>query len=134
MKVLWVTSLIMGGILLISSCATVPTRALNPGELRLFKIEVPQEGDSRKGLPFRVNLYFEAEGKPEIKRACFYWSGDGPYCFKINNVKYGPPGMMEVDIRTNLIGSYSLQGYVLYLRDGKTEISNKVSTLIHIIP
>ncbi len=116
------------------SCATTPTRGLAPGELRLLRLEVPQELDSRRGFPFRVNIHFEADGRPKIKTACFYLSGDGPYCFKITNVKYGLPGMVEVDIRTNLVGSFSLQGYVLYLRDGKTEISNKVSTLIHIIP
>lgn len=134
MRVLFLSLLIVGGVLSIASCATVPTRSLTPGELRLLKIEIPHEGDSRKGLPFRVNLYFEADGRPQIKTACFYWSGDGPHCFKITNVKYGPPGMVEVEIRTNLLGSYSLQGYLLYLRGGKTEISNKVSTLIHIIP
>ncbi len=41
---------------------------------------------------------------------------------------------MDVEIRTNLYGSYSLVGFVQYLRDGKTELTNKVSTLIHIIP
>lgn len=134
MRFLFIASLIVVGILTISSCATAPTRGLAPGELRLLRMEVPQEWDARRGMPFRVNIHFEAEGRPEFRRACFYMSGDGPYCFKITNVQYGPPGIVEVDIRTNLLGSFSLQGYVLYLRDGKTELSNKVSTLIHIIP
>lgn len=134
MRFLFITSLIVGGILTISSCATAPTSNLAPGQLRLLRMEVPQEWDARRGMPFRVNIHFATDGRPEIKRACFYMSGDGPYCFKITNVKYGPPGIVEVEIRTNLLGSFSLQGYLLYLREGKTEISNKVSTMIHIIP
>jgi len=133
-KVIVINVLILGVILSISSCATAPTRPLAPGEVRLLKMDVPLEGDTKRGLPFMVSIHFEAEGRPEIKRACFYMSGDGPYCFKITNVKYGHPGIIEVEIRPNQFGSYLLKGYVLYLRDGKTQLSNQVTTLIHIIP
>ncbi len=134
MRFITMMVLTAGVLLSLFSCATSPTRSLSPGELRLLKIDVPLEANTRRGLPFLVNIHFEADGKPEMKRAGFYFSEEGPYCFKIINVKYGPPRTMDVEIRTNLYGSYSLVGFVQYLRDGKTELTNKVSTLIHIIP
>jgi len=79
------TSLMGGTILLASSCATAPT-PLAPGEVRLLRIDVPNEVGIKKSLPFTVNIVFEADGKPQIKTACFSFSGDGPYCSKVLDV------------------------------------------------
>jgi hypothetical protein len=67
-------------ILFAPSCATVPTEPLTSGELRLLSLHVPQRGDIKVNFPFVVNINFEADGKPEIRTACFSFSGDGPYC------------------------------------------------------
>jgi hypothetical protein len=130
---LLLTFFLMGGLIsLSSSCATVPTGPLAPGEVKLLRIDVPHEGGIKRNLPFAVNIVFEAEGKPEIKTACFYWSGDGPYCFKVLNVNYGSPGTISVEPRAMISGMYVLETYVLYVRHGKTQPSKKISSPITI--
>ena len=125
------TSLMGGAILLGSSCATAPT-PIAPGEVRLLRIDVPNEVGIKKSLPFAVNIVFEADGKPEIKTACFSFSGDGPYCSKVLDVSYGSPGTISVEPRAKLSGMYVLEVYVLYIRNGKTQPTKKISTPITI--
>jgi hypothetical protein len=126
-------SVSMGGIILwICSCATVPTGPLAPGEVRLLRIDVPHHGTTTRSLPFLVNIIFEADGKPEIKTACFYWSGDGPYCFKVLDVNYGSPGTISVEPRAKPSGMYVLETYVLYMRGGKTQPTKIISSPITI--
>lgn len=124
----------MGGvILLVFSCATVSTGPLAPGELRLLKMEAPREGEVRLGIAFTVKIHFEADGMPEVKRACFFWSGDGPYCSKAIKVSYGSPRMIYVDLLVGSSGPYFLEGYVQYSIDGKLKTTNVVGTHILVI-
>jgi hypothetical protein len=126
--------LMAGAILLmVSSCATVPTEPLASGEMRLLSMEVPQKEDIRESLPFLVNIRFETDGKPEIVTACFFWSGGGPYCSKITDVTYGSPGIIKVQLRPRSPGLIALEGYIVYKKDGKTETTNVVSERIRII-
>jgi len=118
----------------ISSCATVPNKPLAPGELRLLSVLVPEKEKIKVNLPFVVKIRFEAEGTPEIRAACFTLSGDGPHCSKVMDVDYGSPGTIEAQIRTKNPGSRLLEGYVLYLRDGKIQPTNVVSTYLPLIP
>jgi hypothetical protein len=128
-------SVLMGGvILLVSSCATAPIGPLVPGEIRLLRIDVPHEESIKGNFPFVVNINFESDGKPEIRTACFYWSGDGPYCFKVIDVNYGSPGTIKVEPRAKSFGSYVLETYVLYIRDGKTQPTKVISSPININP
>jgi len=129
---LLITVLVIGVILLISSCATVPTEPLGPGEVRLLRMDVPFEGGIRREAAFAVNIVFEADGKPTIKTACFYFSGDGPYCFKVLDVSYGSPGTINVDARAKDSGQYVLEAYVYYIRDGKTQKTKAISSPITI--
>jgi hypothetical protein len=64
----------------VSSCITVPTEPLAPGGLRLLSMKVPESGNIRINFPFEVDILFEGAGEAEMRRVCFYWSGDGPYC------------------------------------------------------
>jgi hypothetical protein len=128
--VLMIEAVLLG----ITSCATVPDKPLAPGELRLLSVLVPEKENIRLNLPFVVNIRFEAEGTPEIRAACFTLSGDGPHCFKVADVDYGPPGTIRVQIRTKNPGSRLLEGYVLYIRDGKIQPTNVVSTYFRLIP
>jgi hypothetical protein len=121
-------------ILLISSCATVPTKPLAPGELRLLNLQVAERGEIRLNFPFMVYINFEAEGKPEIRTACFYFSGDGPYRSKVTDVSYGSPGTIKVQVRAKISGSHALESYVYYLRDGKVQPTNVVNCQIRVIP
>ena len=135
MRSIWIAVLVGGVLILsISSCATVPTEPLASGELRLLNINVPQREDVKVNFPFAVNINFEADGKPEIRTACFYFSGDGPYCFKVTDVNYGSPGMIKVQVRAKNSGSHSLESYVYYIKDGKVQPTNVVDTHIRVIP
>ncbi len=120
-------------LLLASSCATVPTEPLASGELRLLSIHA-EKGDIRVNFPFVVNINFEADGKPEIRTACFSFSGDGPYCYKVMDVNYGSPGTIKVQVRAKNSGSHSLESYVYYIKDGKVQATNIVNCNIRVIP
>ncbi len=122
------------GLFLVCSCATVPTEPLASGELRLLSMQVPMKGDIKVNFPFVVNINFEADGKPEIRTACFSFSGDGPYCLKVTDVNYGPSGLIKVQVRAKNAGSFALEGYVYYLRDGKVQPTNIVNSQIRVIP
>ena len=124
-----------GAVLLgISSCATVPTKPLAPGELRLLSMHVPEEEKIKVNIPFVVHINFEADGEPEIRAACFYFSGDGPYCFKVTDVNYGSPRTIKIQIHTKDLGSSHLKCYVGYIRDGKIQPTNVISTHFSIAP
>jgi hypothetical protein len=120
-------------LLLASSCATVPTEPLASGELRLLSMHA-ERGDIRVNFPFVVNINFEADGKPEIRTACFSFSGDGPYCFKVTDVNYGSPGTIKVQVRAKNSGSHALESYAYYIRDGKVQPTNVVNCNIRVIP
>ena len=128
--VLMIEAVLLG----ISSCATVPDKPLAPGELRLLSVLVPEKENIRLNLPFVVDIRFEADGKPEVRAACFTLSGDGPHCLKVTDVDYGSPGTIRVQIRTKNPGSRLLEGYVLYIRDGKIQPTNVVSAYFRLIP
>ncbi len=129
-------SILAYGIILlsVSSCATVPTEPLASGELRLLSMHVPMTAEIRLNFPFVVNINFEADGTPEIRTACFYFSGDGPYCVKVADVNYGSPGTIRVQVRAKISGSHALESYVFYVQDGKTKPTNIVGCQIRIIP
>ena len=135
MRSVWIAVLVGGVVILLaSSCATVPTEPLASGELRLLGMHVPMKEDVKVNFPFAVNINFESEGKPEIRTACFSFSGDGPYCFKVTDVNYGSPGTIKVQIRAKNSGSYALESYVYYIKDGKVQPSNVVNYNIRVIP
>ena len=126
------SALLVASCFAIASCATVPTGPLAPGELRLLKLQPPET--IRAGVPYDVLVSFQVDGPPSISRACFFWSGsisrEGPYCFGVRDVEPGSPGTFKVRLRTNNRGTYTLNGYVEYFRDGKTDKSNEVSAWI----
>jgi hypothetical protein len=133
MKFISIAVLMIGAVLLgISSCATVP-KPLASGELRLSSMLVPEKENIRLHSPITVNIIFEADGEPKIREACFYIADDGPHCSKVTNVNYGSPGTIKVQIYTQNPGARLLKGYVLYIRDGKIEPTNMVSTYFRVI-
>jgi len=110
-------------LLAISSCATVPTGPLEEGELRLLSLEVPEHGNLQSGVEYRININFKADGKPEIRRVCMTYSGDGPYCAAVKKVIYGSEAYIQIPFYTRM-GEYRLECYVEYVRDGKTRRTN----------
>ena len=134
MKSIFMVALMAVAVLLmVPSCATVSTKPLAPGEVRLLGINIREIGDISGNLQYPVDINFEADGRPEITRACFSWSGEGPYCFKVRDVNYGS-GTIEVDFRSPYhTGHYTLESYVLYIRDERTRSTNVVRTQISVI-
>jgi hypothetical protein len=116
-------------LLAISSCATVSKEPLEPGELRLLSMDVPEKGNLKINIEYRVSVKFKADGNPEIRRACFFWSGDGPYCVRVKDVKYGSDAYVEVPIYGR-DGQHRLDCYVEYVRDGKTRRTNTVNSFV----
>ena len=135
MRSIWIAILIGGAVILsISSCATVPTEPLTSGELRLLNLQVAEKGEIRLNYQFVVNINFQADGKPEIRTACFSFSGDGPYCYKVTDINYGSPGTIKVQIRAKNSGSHSLESYIYYIKDGKVQPTNIVNCQIRVLP
>jgi hypothetical protein len=119
--------LVSVAILLVNSSCT-----LKKGELRLLDMEIRDTARLRTNLQFWIRVNFEADGNPEIRRACFYWLGDGPYCVNVKDVEYGSFAYFDVPIDARY-GSSVLQCYVEYLRDEKIERSNAVAYPVNVI-
>jgi len=115
-------------LLAISSCTMV-----KKGGLRLLdNMEIRDSARLRTNVQFWVRVYFEADGRPEIHRACFYWTGDGPHCVPVKDVLYGSVAYFEVPLYARY-GSSILQCYVEYLRDEKIERSNAIASSIDVV-
>jgi hypothetical protein len=133
MKSILITVLLGGVVLLIaSSCATAPKEPLSSGEVRLLTMDVLGSG-IEANASFAVNIFFEATGRPNIKRACFYESGEGPYCFDVSDGSYvtlGTKRAFQVYLPGVNVGSHRVECYAEYIRDGETRKTNVVSTQI----
>ena len=117
------------------SCATAPLlEPLASGEMRLLRLE-PPTGEVLANIQYVYTVLFESDGKPRVTRVCFYWSNDGPYCVRPKKVEYGSPGTIEVELRArppgaSSFGTYDLETYVEYIREGKSTRTNIVSNHI----
>ena len=127
-------AILIGGIVLlvVSSCATVPKEPLASGEVRLLSIGVLGAGIEANS-PFAVNIFFEAVGNPQIKRACFSEEREEPYCFDISDVSYvtlATKRAFQVYLPGLSVGSHRVECYAEYIRDGETRKTNVVFTQI----
>ncbi len=80
---------------------------------------------------FAVNVFFEAAGNTEIKRACFYESMREQYCFDIGDASYftlGKKRAFQVRLPGIDPGSHRVECYAEYVRDGETRTTNVVFT------
>ena len=114
-------------ILLASSSCT-----LKKGELRLLDMEIHNPARILTSAQFWIRVHFEADGNPEIRRACFYWFGDGPYCVNVKDVEYGSFAYFDVPLVARY-GPSVLQCYVEYLRDERIERSNAVAHRVNVV-
>jgi hypothetical protein len=128
--------LMSGAILLgASSCATVSTEPLASGELRLLNATLPVVGVVKTGLPYEVKITFIADGEPMIRRVCFSWSGEGPYCYPVKptSVEYGSPGSFSIMLLPAFIGAYRAECYVEYFQGRKILRTNVVSFYLDVM-
>ena len=132
MKSILITILLSGIVLLgASSCATVPKEPLAPGEVRLLSIDALGGANIKANVSFSVNIFFEAASNPEIKRACFYESGQEPSCFDVSYLTLGTKRAFQVYLPGLNVGSHRVECYAEYLRDGKMQQTNVVSSYIY---
>ncbi len=126
-------------LLLISSYATVAEglegsalfRSKEPSstyELKLLSVDVPQSGNLSPNIAYWTTIHFEADVKPEIRRACFTFSGGNRTCVDVQakDVIYGSHPYFRVAIHVPA-GSKKIDCYAEYIRDGKTRRSNTVT-------
>jgi hypothetical protein len=125
--------ILLGGIALlgVSSCAMVPKEPLAPGEVRLLSIDAIGGNNIKANLSFAVNIFFEAASNPEIKRACFYESGEEPSCFDVSYLTLRMKKAFQVYLPGLKAGSHRVECYAEYLQDGKKQQTNVVSSYIY---
>ena len=116
-------------LLAISSCATVPEGPLEPGEMRLLSLEVPENGNLKLNIAYPLTIKFKADGRPEVRRACFTWNGEGPRCIRVKSVQYGSEAYLDVLFYTPE-GRNRLECYVEYVRDRKVRRTNTVGSFV----
>ena len=66
------------------------------------------------------------------QQACCYLSADGPNCFRVTDVRFGSPGILEVGLPGLDLGSYRLDCYAEYTRGGEIVKTNSVGTQIFV--
>ena len=133
-------------LLVISSCATITEgpegthlslgkkEPSSGGELRLLSVDVPQSGNLSANVEYWTTINFEADPRPEIRRACFNFSGDGQSCVdvKAKDVTYGSHAYFRVPIHVPL-GTKRIDCYAEYIRDGKTQRTNTVTYYVVVL-
>ena len=126
---------VLAGIAILSlvlSCATMPMEPLAAGEIRLLSIDALGAG-IEANASFAVNVFFEVAGNLEVKRVCFYESGEEPYCFETSNVSHVTLGMkraFQVYLPGIKVGPHRMECYAEYIRDGETRKTNVIFTEI----
>ncbi|HSB07832.1 MAG TPA: hypothetical protein VLK23_21840 [Thermodesulfobacteriota bacterium] len=119
-------------LLMVSSCATVPTEPPAPGEVRLLGVKFAEFGAIRQGLQYVVEIKFESDGQVDVTRACLYWDDHGPSCYNIMDMSHGTK-TIRVGVQVPAPGRYVLKSYVQSIKDGRTLKSNVVQTSVEIV-
>ncbi len=134
MRFFQLVTILLSGIVLVgaSSCATIPRAPLASGEVRLLSMNVVGAGLEARSS-FAINIFYEAGGNAEIKRACFYESWQRPYCVDVSDKSYftlGTKRGFQVWLPGIGAGSHRVECYAEYIRDGEIRRTNVVFTQI----
>ncbi len=138
--------LISGAVLFaISSCATmtvgpeatfslgtkVPSKI---GELKLLNMDIPQTGELSADIEYWTTIHFQTDAKPEIRRACFNFSGGSQSCVDVQekDVAYGSHPYFRVSIHVP-VDSKRIDCYAEYIRDGETRRTNTVTYYVVVL-
>ena len=126
-----ILSVLMGVavLLVISSCAT--TEPLGEGELRLLKMQVPENGNLIVGHDYKFNFTFESDGSAEIIRAVCTCAGAGLQAYKPEDVSYGSRGNFSMWLYACDYNAQRLECYVDYVSEGKRHRSNSVYGIVY---
>ncbi len=127
-------------LLLISSWATITEgdesyfnyefRKEHPSgrELKLLSMDIPQSWDLSTNTEYWATIKFEADRNPNIRRACFRFSGGGQSCVDVQakDVAYPSGSSFRVLIRIPE-GTKRIDCYAEYIRDGKKQRTNTIT-------
>ena len=129
----FLSAVLMGGVitLFVFSCATVPKEPLPLGELRLLSMDVVGSG-VEANTSFAVNVFFEAAGHLELKRACFYESREEQLCLDVSPDTLGGRRIFQVHLPGIGAGPHSVQCYAEYIRNGELRKTNVITTHISV--
>ncbi len=130
MKSILMSVLTFGFILLLVSCAMMSKTPLSCGEVRLLSMD-PLGAGVEANISFAMNVFFDSSGNPNIKKVCFYESGEEPLCFDAPNISYltlGNKSAFQIWFPALRAGFHWVECYVEYNRDGQTVKSNVIST------
>ena len=111
------------------STLSIGTKVSSRGsELKLLNMDIPQTGDLSASVEYWTTIHFETDTKPEIRRACFNFSGGGQSCVDVQgkNVIYGSHPYFRVSIHVPA-DSKKIDCYAEYTRDGETRRTNTVT-------
>jgi len=104
-------------------------------ELRLLSLEVPQSSwDLSGNVESWATINFETDRKPEIRRACFNFSGDGQSCVDVQakDVTYGSHPRFRVPIHVP-VGTKRINCYAEYIRDGNPDQTNIITYIVIVL-
>ena len=109
---------------IISACimALIGASGAAAGSLRLTTLNV--DSQLRAHVPYWATMPYTHKGTITITKACFRWSGEGPYCFGFDHNQAAKT--VSVSLKTRNPNTYTLEGFVEYETDGKRVQSNKV--------
>lgn len=113
-------------------CACATTQPLAEGELRLLKMQVPENGNLRVNRDYRFIFNFESDGSAEITRAVCVYADTRARAYQPENVRYGSRrGSFSLWLSSSTLESQQLECYVDYVSGGKKRRSNSVYGLIY---
>jgi hypothetical protein len=108
--------------------APAPTPiAEKPRHLELTGLRIPPTPTVGAGVP--AALSYAGGHEPTVKRVCFLWSGDGPYCWDYFSVEKDG-NKITTSLTMKEARSYELEAYVEYETAGKLYKSNTVSASV----
>ena len=126
--------------LVISSWATVSsgwelpigggTRPIGD-QLRLVSMDIPQTWTPSSDVKYWATVKFDTGFKPEIRRACFNFSGGETSCVDVE-AKDVSSGYFRVPIHIP-VGTKRIDCYAEYIREGKTERTNTITYSVIIL-
>ena len=110
---------------------TLGKQPSSEGELKLLSLDIPLTGNPSADVEYWATIKFEAGSKPEIRRACFNFSGGRQSCVDVE-AKDVTSRHFRVSIHVPE-GTKRIECYAEYIRDGKTQRTNTITYYVIIL-
>ncbi|WP_436637778.1 hypothetical protein [Microbaculum sp. FT89] len=108
-----------------ASPASAPApAAAKPQHIELTAMRIDPNPSVGASVP--VSLSYSGSHAPDVKRVCFLWSGDGPYCWDFLSVD-AKAGQINTSLTMKEAKAYTIAGYVEYQTAGRLYKSNTLS-------